>query len=302
MENLYELIDFGALATRTVEALPRVLAAILVFLVFYLLYRVLRRPLSGLMRKAGFHESLIKLLVNSLFRYTVLILGLVMAADQLGIDVGAALAGLGVAGIAVGFAARDSLSNIIAGVLIFWDKPFQVDDWITVEDEYGKVSEITLRSTRIRTPRNTFVVIPNQTMIDSVLENHSKHGELRVDVPVGIAYKEYTYEAREVLLAAVDAVEGLSKDPAPDVVVEELGGSSVNLLVRVWIEDASRERQTFADVVEAAKHALDDANIEIPFPHLQLFLDDVEQPVLDKVSGLLAAERTGAGEEAAMTH
>jgi small conductance mechanosensitive channel len=209
-----------------------------------------------------------------------------MAASQLGFNVAAALAGIGVVGLAVGFAAQDSLANMISGFLIFWDKPFQVGDIITVEGQYGKIAQITMRTTRIRTPDNTYVIIPNKNIIDSVLTNHSKHGEVRLNVPIGIAYKEHIPDARRVLLEAVAGLEGVLADPPPDVVVSETAASSVDLMVRVWIADAYQERPVYHRVLEASKLALDAAGIQIPFPHLQLFVDDVEGRVIEKVSHL----------------
>ncbi len=221
-----------------------------------------------------------------------------MAASQVGINVGAALAGLGVVGIAIGFAAQDILSNIIAGFVIFLDKPFEVGDLIQAEEHYGSVTNITLRSTRIRTPQNTYVVVPNKRIIDAVVVNHSKHGETRVDVPVGIAYKESIPDARKVLLDAVSGLKDVVDHPVPSVVVDELGGSSVNLTVRVWIENAEREKPVFFSVLEASKLALDAAGIQIPYPHLQLFWDDVEDRVVRKLAmvskGMTDHATTGA--------
>ncbi len=269
-----------------IDFAPKILAAILVLLAFWLAYRLTRRPLSAVMRKAKINEKLVDLLVNSIYRYTLLIVGLVMGASQLGINVGAALAGLGVAGIAVGFAAQDSLANLIAGILIFWDKPFVVGDFIDAEGQYGRVSDITLRSTRIRTPQNKFVVIPNKRIIDTVLVNHTKNGELRVDVAVGIAYKEDIPKAREAILAAAAEMGGLRDEPAPSVVVDGLGDSSVDLKVRVWIDRAADERATSYTLTETAKLALDRAGIEIPFPHLQLFVDEVAEKAVDQLGRL----------------
>ncbi|MEO8202059.1 MAG: mechanosensitive ion channel family protein, partial [Gemmatimonadota bacterium] len=99
------------------------------------------------------------------------------------------------------------------------------------------------------------------------------------NVPLGIAYKETIAEARLVLLAAAAGVEGVMKTPAPELVAKSLGDSSVNLEVRVWIDEASLERPIFFRVMEASKVALDEAGIEIPFPHLQLFIEDVREPV-----------------------
>lgn len=269
-----------------VTFVPRVIVAVLIFVGFFAVFRLTRRPLESLLRRAGLDGALISLLVGNIYRLTLLGIGLVMAAGQVGINVGAALAGIGVIGIAIGFAAQDSLANTIAGFLIFIDKPFLVGDFVTVSDQYGRVTEITMRSTRIRTPQNTYVVIPNKHVIDAVLVNHSKHGETRVDVPVGIAYKEDIREARRVILEALASVQHVAGSPAPDVVVAELGSSSVDLLVRVWIDDAGEEKAVLAGVLEATKLALDAAGIQIPFPHLQLFVDDVQDRVWDRLEQL----------------
>jgi small conductance mechanosensitive channel len=283
MDWLRPYLDLDVLVTRVVAFLPNVVTMIFILAGFWILYRLTRRPLRATLLHAGLHVKLVELLVDSIYRYTVAVIGIVMALDQLGVNVGAALAGIGVVGVAVGFAAQDSLANTIAGFMIFWDKPFLVGDWLEVEGQFGMVQDITLRSTRIRTPRNTFVVIPNKKIIDAVLENSSKHGEIRLDVPIGIAYKENVDQAREVLLAAMAALPDLRRDPAPTVVVEGLGDSSVNLLVRVWIDEGERISPVRFDVVEAAKKALDAAGIQIPFPHLQLFWDDVRPEVIQKL-------------------
>lgn len=292
MDWLNNYLDTGELLTRVVAWLPQFLTGLVIFLLFLFGSRLIRKPLSAGLRRTGLHGALVELLVEKILHYTLITFGMIMALDQLGVNVAAALAGLGVAGIAVGFAAQDTLANVISGITIFMDKPFLVDDWVTTGDQYGRVSEITLRTTRIRTNRNSYVVIPNRVIIDSVLENHSKHGEVRVDVAVGIAYKEDIDKAREVILAAVkDLPDRASREP--DVVVAGLGASSVDLDVRVWIDDASRQQPTRFAAIEASKKALDKAGIEIPFPHLQLFVDDVQPPVWD---GLAKLRGSAAGD------
>ncbi len=262
---------------------PKLLAASLVFLAFVVLLRVLQPALRAILRRASFAPALIHLLVDGVVRGALIVLGLVMAASQLGINVAAALAGLGVLGIAVGFAAQETIANMIAGFLIFWDRPFKVGDWVTTQDRYGKVSDITLRTTRIRTLDNTFVVIPNKQLIGELLVNHSMYGEIRVNVSIGIAYKEQIAHAREVMLAAVAGVDGVMKAPAPSVIAEGLGSSSVDLVVRVWVDQAENEVPVKFRVVEACKVALDEAGIEIPFPHMQLFVDTVSDRVWEKL-------------------
>ena len=271
---------------RALQLLPAVLAAVAILLGFWIFYRLTQGSLRRVLQRAGVHATLVSMLVDRIYRVAVTVFALVMAADQIGINVGAALAGIGVVGLAIGFAAQDSIANIIAGFMIFIDKPFQVGDWVTVADRYGAVSDITMRSTRIRTTRNTYIVIPNKTIIDTVLVNHSKHGETRIDVPIGIAYKENIASAREAVLAAVRTVDGILQTPAPDLVVTELGASSVNMNVRVWIDEASREQPVYHRVMEASKVGLDAAGIEIPYHHMQLFLENIDERVWRQAASL----------------
>ena len=289
MKKLLDLIDVEQIVNSIAAYFPNILAAVFILLAFWTGYRLTRKPLKHILLRANFHENLIKLLVDNVYKSILLFFGVVMAASQIGINIGAMLAGFGVAGIAIGFAAQDSLANTIAGFLIFWDKPFELEDWIAVAEQYGQVTGITLRSTRIRTLNNTYVVIPNKNVIDQVLVNHSKHGATRVEIPVGIAYKENIIAARDVLLERMKELDSILKDPAPDVVVTQLGSSSVDLIVRVWIEDARDEKKVFYTVMEESKLALDEAGIEIPYHHLQLFIENVEDRVWEKVQQLRQA-------------
>ncbi len=289
LDQVFRHMDLTRLLNEFIAWVPQLFAATLIFAGLLFLHRIASRPIKLLLDQIGLDKAFAALLM-SLFRAAILITATVMAAGQLGFNVGAAMAGIGVAGLTIGFAAKDSLSNVIAGFLIVWDKPFVSGDWITMAGESGCVSEITMRTTRIRTRENTYVVIPNQTVINEVLVNHSKNGSTRLNVSIGIAYKEHIPAAREVLLRALATVGGISPHPAPDVVVESLGDSSVNLHVRVWVEDAENAQVLEPIVLEACKLALDEAGIEIPFPHLQFFLDNVDDGVWKKLRGGLAPQ------------
>jgi small conductance mechanosensitive channel len=283
MAELLSYFDPAVVTEMVVRFVPNLVLALAVVLAFWLIQRLSKVPLKAALRRGHLDEALVHLLAENVYTTAVMGVGLVMAAGTLGINVGAALAGIGVAGIAVGFAAQDSVANMISGFLIFWDKPFKVGDFIEAADEYGSVVEITLRSTRIRTLDNTYVVVPNKTIIDSVIENHSKHGEVRLQIPLDIAYKESIPDARAVILRAISGVEGVMADPAPDVVVKELAGSGVTLLIFAWVADPRISRPTFHRVLETAKLALDEAGIQIPFPHLQLFVDNLEPRVVGQL-------------------
>lgn len=294
MSTFFKSIDAALIYETILKIIPDVLAALAVLLGFWLLFRLTRKPARFILEKANIHKNLIDLLIDNVYKVILIIFAVVMAASQIGLNVGAMLAGIGVAGIAFGFAAQDSLANSIAGFLIFWDKPFEVGDLISVAGEYGQVKEITLRSTRIRTLNNTYVVLPNKGVIDQVLVNHSKHGETRIEVPVGIAYKEYIPDARKAILERVRGLEGVLDVPPPDVVVKQLGSSSVDLIVRVWIENAKHEMPVFYRVMEASKLALDAAGIQIPYHHLQLFIESVDNKIWEKAGQLSRLHSSGA--------
>lgn len=255
--------------------LPDLFAAFVIFVLMYAVYRVLRKFTNeGLTRSRRVDAGLQGLLLKT-FSVVVWIFISIMVLSQFGVNVTALLAGLSIAGIAVGFAAKDSLENYISGITILIDKPFRVGDQVVVEDTYGTVEEITLRSTRLSTQNNEIVVMPNILMINQKLVNHALRGRLRIEIAFGIAYKESPEEAREVVLRLVDGDDRILDDPRPSVAVLELGNSSVNMRLRFFILDTGKELPIQAEYTEKVFYALREAGIEIPFPHLQLFVDDV---------------------------
>jgi small conductance mechanosensitive channel len=261
------------LAEKLVDFLPNLLYALVLLVAFFLFYRLSARILEGLLRRTSADPSLHHIGLR-LLRYVLLGLGLIAAAGQLGFQVGSLLAGLGVAGLAVGLAAQDTLANFIAGLTILWDRPFRIGDNVTIAGTFGQVMEIGLRSTRIRTVEQLDAILPNKDVIDQEIINHTISPRLRLGIPLGIGYGEDSREARRVLLAAVAGHPLLSDDPAPEVVMTALADSSVNLELRVWLKDPHQERRVFFEVLELAKIALDEAGIEIPFPQRTLHLGD----------------------------
>lgn len=259
------------LLERFLAWLPSLLAALIVLVVFFVLHRVLAGVLRRLMARTR-ADPAAQAIALRLTRFAVLGLGLVMAASQLGIDVASLLAGVGILGIAVGLAAQDSLSNLVAGITILWDRPFRIGDHVTVSGTFGKVQEIGLRTTRIRTVHQLDAILPNKEIINQEIINHTLNPMMRLGIPVGIAYHEDTREARRVLLEAVKGHELLLDKPAAEVVVTALDDSSVNLELRVWLRDPYSERRATFEMTELAKIALDEAGIEIPFPQRTLHL------------------------------
>ncbi len=247
-----------------------IVLALGVLLLGYIFFKLTARLFRKLLLRSKVQDAFARLLIDNVYKTIIFVATIITAAGQLGINLTAPLAGLGIAGIAIGFAAQDSLSNIIAGFLIFFDKPFKVRDYVTLGDHYGRVEQITMRSTRIRTQDNKYVVIPNKKIIDEVLVDHSTNGDTRLVIPVTIEYGASIDEARRAILEALDKIEGILKKPEPDVVVESLADSGVLLQARYWIANASEERKYHFAGTEAVKTALDSAGVAMAYPHIKV--------------------------------
>jgi len=274
-DGLYELLSSG-LVHLTGLFLERGLQAFAAFLLLYVLYRLLATALFRVLDQSESIEPGLQSVLLKTFRVVTLLFIGIIVLDQLGLNVTVLIGGLSIAGVIAGFAARDSLENFISGITILVDKPFQVGDYIEIDDEYGQVDEITLRSTRIRTVRNEIIVLPNLEMITQQVINHTKRNVLRIDVDFGIAYKEYPEEAREVVLPLVEDDDRIFSEPSPSVVVTSMNDSSVDMALRFYVRDPSQEVPIRWEYTEKVREALREADIEIPFPHRQLFLDEAK--------------------------
>ena len=255
-----------------INFIPRMFVAVFLFGIFWLIYRFVRRVLVGAMSTAGVDQS-IRDMLASLIKWIILGFGLVIAGNQIGIQIAALLTGVSIVGLAIGFAAQETLANFIAGIVIFWDRPFKVGELIELDGTFGVVQRVTFRSTRLLNGDGETIIFPNTMMLSSKVINHTTNPKNRVTVSIGIAYKESIQHAREVLLGLVQGDPRICADPEPVVVVDSCGDSSVNLLLRFWIEDETIEFIIRFEYLEKAKNALDAAGIQIPFPHMQLFLE-----------------------------
>ena len=271
-DDVYEQLS-SALVSFVVDGL---IPAVVTLLLFYLIYLAINRVLTGVLARSHRIDIGVRQLLMKAFRLVMFSFAAIIVLDQLGLNVGALIAGLGIAGIALGFAARDTLENFISGITILLDQPFRVGDNVEIAETFGTVQEITLRSTRIRTLNNEMAVLPNAQMIQQKLINHTLLGVLRVIVPFGIAYKEYPQEAREVILKTTEGDKRLHPDYPTQVVVTAMNNSSVDMELRLFLKDPKLEVPVRLEYLEKVREALREADIEIPFPHLQLFIDEAQ--------------------------
>ncbi len=209
----------------------------------------------------------------------------IIALDILGINVMPFIAGAGVAGVAIGFAAKDTLSNLIAGVLLIVDRPFEIGDRIEVwsapkgSATWGDVEDIGLRATKIRTTDNIIIVIPNNEIMTRDIVNYTlSESSIRVRINVGVAYNADIRKASDTLINVAKTVEWVSVSPnPPKVVVRNFGDSSVDLQLRVWIDDARQRMNTISAITDKIKSAFDEAGIEIPFPKRDITIINANQ-------------------------
>ena len=209
----------------------------------------------------------------------VYISAIIIALDTLGINVMPFIAGAGVAGIAIGFAAKDTLSNLIAGVLLLIDRPFEIGDRIEVwsapsgSATWGDVMDIGIRATKINTTDNIEIIIPNNEIMTRDIVNYTaSSSSIRVRVNVGIAYKSDIETAKQAIIEVAESIDYVQKEPAPKVVVRNFGDSSIELQLRVWIHDARKRMDTISDLTDEIKGAFDRVGIEIPFPQRDVTL------------------------------
>lgn len=179
--------------------------------------------------------------------------------------------GAGVATVIIGFAAQGILSDFLAGVMIFFDHPFKIGDWIKVKDVEGIVTDVTMRSTRIKSFDGEYVTIPNRKMAEEIILNKSR-GDLRLRVLFGVDYNADVGKAVELALQAVKSKEGVLVNPQPSVNITELGGSSVNLELLFWISDPGMDKvlDLRTEVMSEVKKLFEENGIQIPFQHVEV--------------------------------
>jgi small conductance mechanosensitive channel len=210
-------------------------------------------------------EATLRAVLASLVRYTILVLVLVAALSQLGIQTTSVLAALGAIGLAIGLALQGTLANIAAGIMLLWLRPFKVGDYIEAGGVAGTLKEVGLFACHIDTWDGIFQFVPNSELWNKRLINYSRLPTRLVDLRFGIAYDDSIARGRDVLMAVVASDDRVHQDPAPSVFVAELGESAVVLGLRVWT-DTSQYWAVRRALTEQGKLELEKAGLTIPFP------------------------------------
>jgi small conductance mechanosensitive channel len=253
-----------------------IIGAILIFIVGKWLSRRIANILSKLLVKNNVDQTLVNFLANLTY-YSLLVLVIVAAAGRLGINTTSFLTIIGAAGLAVGLALKDSLSNFAAGVMLVLFKPFAIGDVVSVAGITAKVENINIFNTNFCSPDNQLIIVPNNKIISDIITNINAKDTRRIDLVVGISYSDDMAKTREILAGLAKEDSRVLADPEPTVAVAELADSSVNLVFRPWVKTADYWDVRF-DLTEKIKNTLDEAGISIPFPQqdVHLFVEKEE--------------------------
>lgn len=242
---------------------------------YYVLWTMSGKMLSSVLKHYELNASIEQLLKNMVL-VIILVLTTASVLAQFGFDIVSLVAGLGIVGLAVGFAAQSTLANFIAGITILIEQSFQVGDWIRLGDKEGRVVKISLRATQILDRDNIIIIIPNATVASSEVVNLTSKKMIRFDVKARIALEADISQARSIIVKTLAKDEVVLKHPAPMATVAEVGESGVYFIVRFWVAPLSVARIPIIkeNINEKIKRALDEAGIKAPYPHMRLIVDD----------------------------
>jgi len=261
----------GYVEKLVVDLGGQLLGVILLMFAGWIVAGFVRRTVGASLRKAGIDETLSRF-TSKIARWLVLILIGLACLSMFGVETTSFAAVIGAAGLAIGLAFQGTLGNFAAGAMLLVFRPFKVGDVVNVAGQTGKVFELELFTTTLDTFDNRRIIVPNGTVFGSVIENISHHPTRRADVAVGTDYAADLDHTREILMAAAFSVEGRIDDPEPAVVLLELGASSIDWSVRVWAASADFGAVKQA-LTRSVKNALDEAQIGIPFPQMDVHTD-----------------------------
>jgi len=271
LESILEPVGLDGQAETILAGATNVLLALLILIVGFWIAGRVGAVVRGIGKQ---HEKLDDTLFNflgSLARYIVLAFVIIAVLNRFGVETTSIVALLGAAGLAVGLALQGAMSNLAAGVMLMIFRPYKVGDFIDAAGNFGNVEEITLFTTVLRTFDHQQIIIPNGKIWGEQIINHSHHAVRGVELTFGVSYDTDIDKAREVILAVFKAHPQILDDPAPVVVVSSLNDSSVDFAVRPFVKGEHWFDVRFT-VPELVKKALDEAGIEIPFPHQKVIL------------------------------
>jgi small conductance mechanosensitive channel len=252
-----------------------VITAILVLIAGWILSRLASKAIKDFANRTAKVDKTIAPLLSQLSRYAILIVAIIIALSQLGVATTSMLAVLGAAGLAIALALQGTLSNVAAGVMIIWLRPFSIGEYIAGTGIEGTIIEIGLFSTKLKTGDGLYIFAPNAKLWSASITNYDREEHRRINMKIGISYDADISKARKILLKIATSDDRVLPDPAPVIHVDSLGNNAVILSFRSWVKTPDYYDVSFA-FNEQVKLAFDKAKIEIPYNKLDVNLSGTQ--------------------------
>lgn len=268
LQRLADAFSVSRLSDWLSTAVLNLGLVVCIFGLFYIVWRLINRILRS--RLNDRIDRTTAAMLTTAIKTLLLGIGVLVALDAAGVQTAAVLTSLGVLSLTIGFALKDTLSNMISGFLVFVDRPFTINDLVEIDGQYGRVDRITLRTTRIVTVDGRMLAVPNSVVMNKTVTSYTNVPHLRIDIAVTVAVTEDLDKVREILLMLVRNNPAYLDDPKPRVVVVKLNDYNVALELQAWLKNERDHIQQRFDLREGVFKVLTDANVEMPLQTIQL--------------------------------
>ena len=262
-----------------IKSIPNIIASIFIILIFIFLAKLARKVFSKVLPRISKNEAVTSLL-DTIIYFIIILIGFFVSLEILNLDktVTSLLAGAGVLGLALGFAFQEIASNFVSGIFIAFREPYKLGDIVQLDQHFGKITNINLRTTSITTFQGLEIIIPNKHMFTKPFTNFTTTPKRRIDVEVGVSYEDDLEKVEKVTKEALLNINEIIKDEEPEVFFKEFADSSINLVARIWIhypENQAFLKARHKAIINIKKH-YDKNGISIPFPIRTIVMDKTQ--------------------------
>lgn len=262
-----------------IKSIPNIIASIFIILIFIFLAKIARKVFSKVLPRISKNEAVTSLL-DTIIYFIIILIGFFVSLEILHLDktVTSLLAGAGVLGLALGFAFQEIASNFVSGIFIAFREPYKLGDIVQLDQHFGKITNINLRTTSITTFQGLEIIIPNKHMFTKPFTNFTTTPKRRIDIEVGVSYEDDLEKVEKVTKEALLNINEIIKDEEPEVFFKEFADSSINLVARIWIhypENQAFLKARHKAIINIKKH-YDKNGISIPFPIRTIVMDKAQ--------------------------
>ena len=265
MDKYQKLIEIYAIPWAI-----KIIAAVTIYIIGRIIAKYIVKVVKNIMTRANVEATLSNFL-GTLIQAALTVIIIIAALEQLGVDTTSVLAVFAAAGLAIGLAFKDSLSNFAAGIMLILFKPFKLGDFIDAASVSGVVEQIRIFNTVMRTGDNREITIPNSQIYSGIITNFSARDTRRIDLVIGIGYDDNIGTAKQLITEIINNDGRVLKEPATNIMVLELGDSSIDIAVRPWVKSEDYW-DTRADLLQTIKETFDNQGISIPYPQREIHM------------------------------